>query len=201
VTNRLIGELVERRRTMNVSQRALAREVGCSASVLWRLEHGVAIDRISLVQIAQIASLLGLELGAALYPLGDPIRDAGHQALIKRFRALLASTIQVRAEAPFPNFGDRRSWDLFLHVESQRIGVEAETRIRDEQLLVRRMRERDAYGGTDEVLLVLSESAVNRRLLPDLLEALGPRFATAPRALLGALRMGKPIPGSGVVLV
>jgi hypothetical protein len=114
---------------------------------------------------------------------------------------LLAPTIKVVAEVPLPKPGDRRSWDLLLRIAQQRVGVEAETRIRDEQLLVRRVREREAAGGADQVLLVLAESAVNRRLLHDLLEALGSRFATPPRAILRALREGKPLPGSGVILI
>ena len=37
--------------------------------------------------------------------------------------------------------------------------------------------------------------------MPDILEALGPRFATSPRLIFKALRVGQPIPGSGVLLV
>ena len=91
--------------------------------------------------------------------------------------------------------------DLLLRVGRQVIGVEAETRVRDGQFVVRRMRERERDGGVDEILLVLAESAVNRRLLPQLLEALGPRFATSPRILMRALAAGEPIAGSGVILL
>jgi transcriptional regulator with XRE-family HTH domain len=201
VASRLINELVATRQSLNLSQRAIADSLHASQGAQWRLEHMTRLDSVTFVELAEMASMLGLELGAALYSLGDPIRDAGHQALIRRFRAILAQSIKVVAEVPLPNPGDRRSWDLLLRIESQRVGVEAETRIRDAQALVRRMREREADGGTDEVLLVLAESAINRRLLPGLLEALGSRFVTPPRATLRALRVGAPIPGSGVVLV
>ena len=36
---------------------------------------------------------------------------------------------------------------------------------------------------------------------PAALEALGPEFATSPRAVLKALREGRPIPGSAVILL
>jgi hypothetical protein len=62
-------------------------------------------------------------------------------------------------------------------------------------------RERERDGGVDGILLVLSASAHNRRVLPGLFEALGPGFAASPRAVLGALRGGRPIPGSAVILL
>jgi hypothetical protein len=100
-----------------------------------------------------------------------------------------------------PGVGDRRAWDLLLRIGAQVVGVELETRIRDIQWLVRRIRERERDGGADVVLLVLSDSAVNRRLLPELLEALGPRFETPSRSIVAALRGGSPVPGSGVILI
>lgn len=146
-----------------------------------------------------MAAVLGLELGANLYPAGEPIRDKGHQALIGRLRAVLGQAWRVTAEVPLPLRGDRRAWDLLLRIPRQLVGVEAETRIRDIQAFVRRIRERELEGGADVIVIVLAESAVNRRLLAQLLEALGPRYATNPRRLLRALRAGQPLPGSGVV--
>jgi hypothetical protein len=48
---------------------------------------------------------------------------------------------------------------------------------------------------------VLSASGHNRRLLPQLLDALGPEFATPPRTILRSLHGGRPLPGSGVILL
>ncbi len=55
--------------------------------------------------------------------------------------------------------------------------------------------------GTEVVILVLAETAHNRRVLPELLEALGPEFATPGRQILRALREGRPVPSSGVILL
>jgi transcriptional regulator with XRE-family HTH domain len=201
VAGRLVGELQAARQTLNVSQRTLARELGCAQSEVWRFENLVKADALSLVRIAEIASLLGLELAASLHPIGDPIRDRGHQALLARFRTRLSPSIRVVAEAPMPLPGDRRSWDMLLRIVDQLVGLEAETRVRDVQSLTRHVRERERDGGVDELLLVLAESVVNRRLLPQLLDALGPRFSTSPRAVLRALGEGRPIPGSSVLLI
>ena len=86
-------------------------------------------------------------------------------------------------------------------IPGQLIGVEAETRVRDIQAFVRRIREREVDGGANAIVIVLAESEVNRRLLPLLLEALGPRYTTPPRRILRSLRRGRPLTGSGVVLV
>ncbi|MEP7379479.1 MAG: hypothetical protein ABI725_07970, partial [Chloroflexota bacterium] len=166
-----------------------------------RLERLIAADEVSVVEIATVASQLGLELRVSLHPVGDAVRDAGQQALAKRFRAMLAPAWRVSAEVLLPNLGDRRSWDVFLRLEAQRVGVELETRVRDVQWLVRRIRERERDGGADHVLLVLSASAHNRRVLAELVEALGPGFATSSRAVLKSLREGRPMPGSAVILL
>ena len=201
VAARLVGELTTTRTLAGVSQDALGRAIGTSQSEISKLERLVRIDDISFVRVAEVASLLGLELSAALYPRGDPIRDKGQQALAGRFRSILAPQFRVLAEALLPGPGDRRSWDMLLRLARQLTGVEIETRIRDIQWLVRRMRERERDGGVDHILLVLSDSSTNRRLLPQLLEALGERYATPRRQLLAALRAGRPLPGSGVVLL
>lgn len=183
-----------------VSLRALGAELRLSKSQLSRIE-GAATADIGVVRLAEMASALGLELAVTLHPTGDGLRDKGHQALIGRFRALLPARTRVAREVPFPNLGDPRHWDLLLRLGDQRVRVEAETRIRDVQELVRRMRGRERDGGTDAILLALSDSAHNRRLVTELREALGPGYGTSARMLLAALRGGQPLPGSGVVLL
>ena len=97
--------------------------------------------------------------------------------------------------------GDLRSWDLLLRLADQLTGVEAETRIRDIQALGRKVRVRERDGGVDEILIILTASRHNRAIISELRLALGPRFGTPARELLGALRLGLRLPGSGVVLV
>ncbi|MDL2334726.1 MAG: hypothetical protein QFC55_01670 [Chloroflexota bacterium] len=178
----------------------MARELGWSHARYARFEAGL-VASVSLVDLAKVGSILGLGLSASMHPVGEAIRDAGHQVLAARFRAILAPAWRVTAEVLLPNVGDRRSWDMLLRLGVQLVGVELETRVRDVQWLVRRMRERERDGGVNHLLLVLSASAHNRRVLPELIEALGPEFATPPRQLMRALREGRTIPGSGVILL
>lgn len=197
----LVGQLLDSRMTAGVSQGALSRELGCSQSEQSRFERLRRVDEVSVVRIAAVASLLGLELAASLHPIGDPIRDKGHQALVGRFRALLSLSWQVRAEVPLPLPTDQRSWDLVLRLQDELVGVEAETRIRDVQMLVRHIRQRERDGGVDEILLVLAASRANSELVGELRTALGDGFANHPRVVLTALRAGRQLPGSGVVLI
>jgi len=148
-----------------------------------------------------VASVLGLEASLTLHRIGPAIRDKGHEALIGRLQHLLSPEWHVAREVPFPNPGDPRWWDLLLRLPDFRLGVEAETRIRDLQELVRRMKERADDGGADQLLLILSDSIHNRELVGSLRGALGDRFTTTAGDVLQALRAGVPLAGSGVVLL
>ena len=199
VLARLLNELRTTRTMSNISLRSIAAELGWSHARYSRFERGGTATTIT--DLAQAGAALGLELAAGFHPSGEPIRDAGQQALGRRFRALLAPAWRVTAEVLLPSPGDRRSWDLFLRLDSQRVGVELETRVRDVQQTARKVRQRERDGGVDRILIVLSASAHNRRVLPELVEALGSEFTTSPRVILRALREGRPIPGSGLILV
>jgi len=148
-----------------------------------------------------VASVLGLEITVGVHPIGDGLRDKGHEALLKRFAAGIHPSFRKTREVPFPNSFDRRSWDMVLKLDRQLVGVEAETRIRDIQQLVRRVRQRERDGGVDEILIVLANSAHNRTLVADLRSALGDRYSMSPVAVRRALRDGHAVPGSGVILV
>lgn len=131
---------------------------------------------------------------------GQPC-DRGQQALIGRFRRLPPATCPISAELPFPNLGDPHTWDLVVRLPGQLVGVECETRIRDIQAIARRMHRRERDGGVDVVLLALGRSVHNRRHVDELRASLGPVFQHSPRLVLDALRHGRPVPGSAVILL
>ena len=197
---RLITELHNERELAGLSQRALARQLGISQSELSRLER-FSFAAVPLVRISEIASILGLEISATLHRKGDAVRDSGQQSAIARFLGMVSPAYVSRREVLLPHVGDTRAWDLLLRLGALLVGVEVETRIRDVQALVRRIRERERDGGVDVVLLVVSDTAHNRALVGELREALGPRFATAPKLVMAALRAGRAVPGSAVLVV
>jgi len=200
LTQRLVDELRTTRVSSDVSQRVVAAELGWSQSEFCRFENRKT-KGTSIGDLSAVAAVLGMELSAGLHPAGEPIRDKGHQQLINRFRALLSPAFRVSAEVPLPTPGDRRSWDLLLRLPAQLTGVEAETRIREFQRLVRHVHQRERDGGVDQVILLLAATRTNRELVDELRVALGAAYATSPRRILGALRAGQALPGSGIVLL
>jgi transcriptional regulator with XRE-family HTH domain len=197
----VLNGIRDQRVGLGLSQQSVAVRLGCSQSHYSRFESGADPQTVRIVRVAEVAALLGLELSVRLHPAGVAMRDAGHQALIRRLRGLLHASFAVRAEVHFPGPGDPRVWDLVMRHGDVLIGVEAETRIRDLQALVRRVRGRERDGGVDQILLLLSDSRFNRRLADELRVALGEQFKASPRRLLTALREGRPLPGSGVLLL
>lgn len=200
LTARALNELRLAREVAGIGLPATARELGCSPSQLWRVLAG-QVEGVTVTRLSEIGAVLGLEISLGLHPVGDAIRDQGQQGLIGRFRAVLAPAWRVAAEMPLPGADELRAWDLLLRLGGYRVGVEAEIRIRDVQWLVRRIRQRERDGRVDAILIVLSDSAINRRLVAELREALGEPYATSPRAILAALRVGRPLSGPGVVLI
>jgi transcriptional regulator with XRE-family HTH domain len=200
LTTMALTELRVARITAGISQRALAGQLGWPQSRYSEFERGVR--PATMRDICVTAALLGLQPSLQLHAQDEPIRDRGHSRLIERFRSRLSPAWQAIHEAPFPNLGDLRSWDLLLMLgDEQRIGVEAETRLRDQQLLVRRIRQRELHGGVDQILVVLSDSAHNRRQASVLRKALGERYGTRQADLLDALANGRSLTGSGLLLM
>jgi transcriptional regulator with XRE-family HTH domain len=195
-----LAQLRAARLAAGISQAVVAAGLGWSQQHYSRFE-GNRLRQVSFGSISVAAALLGLEPSLTFFPAGPALRDAGHQTLIARLIALLSPAWKVAREASFPNPGDPRSWDVLLRLGNYLAGIEAETRIRDMQALVRRMRERARQGGTEVIVIVLSDTSHNRALVDDLRTALGDEFAASPRALVRALRTGIPLPGSGVVLL
>ena len=200
---RVLGELRNQRTTFDVSMDALASQLGCSKSTVSRRLAGQ--DATTVVGLSELASALGMEVSVGLHPVGDPIRDAGQRGTGKRFDAILAPAWAVTDEVPFPMAGDQRAWDKFLRLRESippyLVGVDIEARIRDIQALVRRTRLRERDGGVDAILIVLSDSATNRRLVDELRHSLGGSYATLPRTIFRQLRSGETLSGSGMILV
>lgn len=197
----LIGELRTARELAGVSQRTLASELSWSQSEVNRLDK-FRFESVSLVRLCETGAVLGLDLSASFHPAGDAVRDRGHQKVRGRVVGMVASPpYAITHEAPFSGLEDIRCRDLLLRLDDFAVGIEIETRVRDVQACVRRIRARERQGGVDEVVVVLADTAHNRRIVTELREALGPRFATDPRQIVAALRGGRPVTGSGVILV
>jgi transcriptional regulator with XRE-family HTH domain len=187
-----------------LSQSAVAREIGLDPSTMWRLEADLLPD-VSVVRLSEIASVLGHEVSVGLHPIGDPVRDKGQLACGRRFDAVLSERWRVTDETLLPGPGEQRAWDKLLRVADATprylVGVDIESRIWDVQAIVRRTRARERDGQVDHILIVLADTAHNRRVADELRDALGTDYETGSRRLLKGLRLGERLVGSGVVLI
>jgi transcriptional regulator with XRE-family HTH domain len=186
-----------------LSQGTVATSLGISRSQYSRIERGLA-PNISVVMASRMLSVLGLELSARAYPVGEPLRDAAHAATLERLRRGLAANLRWRTEVVFPQPGDRRAWDATISgaddVGLWVIGVEAEMRPRDIQALERRLAVKERDGGVDGLILLLADTRHNRALPrshPGLLE----RFPVPGRQALATLAAGRRLSGNAMILI
>jgi transcriptional regulator with XRE-family HTH domain len=196
---REFGEAVlTQRLARGLSRRAVVAGLSISQSKLARWELGQP-PYPDLFEAAMVARVVGLDLVLKLFPGGSALRDAGHVRLVRRFLALLPSFVWRQLEAPIPAAGDLRAWDVLLRLESVLVGVAVETRLRDVQELLRREQQKLRDSGAQRLILVLLDTAANRRAVREAGPALRNELPLDGRAILRALREGRD-PGAGGIL-
>jgi transcriptional regulator with XRE-family HTH domain len=181
----------------NLGLDEVAKVAGLSSSQASRIERGL-VPTLTFEQAVRMGAAVGLDLSARLYPAGDPIRDAAHAALIERLRLRLHPSLTLLTEVPLPIPGDRRAWDAVIRGAGWQMPAEAETRPRDMQALDRRIALKLRDAGFEHVLLVLLDSAANRRLVRT--GAIPPRFSGDGRGALARLAEGRH-PGESAVML
>ena len=179
----------------------MATATSLAQQTISRYERGLA-PYPDFVQAAIAARVVGLELAVRCYPAPGQLRDAAHIALIQRLLARLGPGIRHRLEAAIRP-GDQRAWDVLLIIGAVRVGVIAETRIRDLQALLRRehLKQAEADDHVDHLLLLVSDTRHNRAALAEAGAALTATFPHSTRAVLTSLARGEAPPGSGVVIL
>ncbi|HET7028881.1 MAG TPA: hypothetical protein VFI34_00090 [Candidatus Limnocylindrales bacterium] len=155
---------------------------------------------VDLRLLAAIAAVEGFDLRLALYPAGDPIRDAGQQRLLARLRAILHPSLRWRTEVALPNDGDLRAWDAETGAAAWRLPIDAETVLDDLQALERRLARKQRDDGADHVLLLVADTRRNRGALAAAPAAFG-AFSRDARAALRALREGRDPRSSAILII
>ena len=165
-----------------------------------RVERGL-VPQLSVADASAVLAAVGLDLVVRAVPGGDPVRDAGHAALLARFRARLHPTLRWATEVPLPIPGDRRAWDAFVAGVDWRIGVEAEMRPNDLQALERRIALKQRDGGVDHIVLLLPNTPDNRRLVRVHEAALRARFPLPDARAMALLEAGTALTGDALVVI
>jgi transcriptional regulator with XRE-family HTH domain len=193
------AELRDARLAAGVSQLFVARAAGLSRSELSRIERGAA-PWLSIIVVARIAAVLGLDIGLRLYPRENPLRDAGHARLLARLRQRLPESVLMRTEVPLPRPGDPRAWDAVMNGPGWTTPVDAETRLDDSQALARRTELKRRDSGFDQVILLVADTRHNRQALRHATSLLAD-FPEPGPVILRALAAGLPPERSGVLLL
>ncbi len=201
---RLSAELsragLDGRLNLGLPRRVVARELRISPSKLQRWEHGQP-PLPDVRRAAEWMSVLGLQLAVNVFPGGAPLRDEAHVRLIERFIALVSARVPRQFEAPIPQDRDQRAWDVLLVLGSSRVGVAAETRLRDAQALLRREQLKARDGRVDHLLFVLADTRANRVAEREARNILRSALPLDGRAIIPALRLGRDPRGSGLIFV
>ncbi len=196
----LARELRDARLDRGLSQEAVGRAVGLSGAQVSRIERGL-VSGMSIEQMSRLLAVVGLELSARAYPSGPPLRDAAHVALLGRLRARLHRSLGWRTEVPLAKAGDPRAWDAVIRGAGWRVGVEAETRPRDAQALIRRISLKARDDRVDLVLLVLADTRNDHEFVRAACEVLASRFPTSGALVLGRLGLGLRPEGDALILL
>lgn len=195
------GEQVhEARLGLGMTLKELGRILDISASQLSRIERARP-PYPDFVDASTIGKIVGLDVSVRCFPSGAPIRDLGHVRLIEKLLAESHPSINWELEKVLPIPGDLRAFDLVGSVEKVRIGVAAETRLRDVQALLRRENAKVRDAQLDRLLLLLAATHANRATLAAVREELRAQLPLDSRAVLAALRAGRDPGADGIVLL
>ncbi len=142
-----------------------------------------------------------MDLSVRAYPAGPPIADRAHLALLTRFRARIHPAWRIRFEAALPEAGDPRAWDALLTMAGCRVAVEAETRLRDIQALLRRTALKQRDSGIERVVLLVAATRGNRTTVREFRPLVREQLPLDSRSMLAALAAGADPGASGIVLL
>jgi transcriptional regulator with XRE-family HTH domain len=197
---RVARELRAARVDRGLSLAAIGSAIGLSASEVSRIERGL-LPGVSVLRLAELEAVVGLELDIRVYPGGQPLRDAAQVDLLERFRRRLHRSWRWAVEVPLPIVGDLRAWGAMAWLPDRRYGVEVETRPSDAQALMRRLQLKRRDGGVDGVLLVLPDTRTARAFVRAAEPTLREFFPIPGRRALELIRAGADPGGSAVVTI
>lgn len=195
-------ELRAARRDRGLTLATVGAATRMSISKVSRIERGLA-PRVTVIDLARLHPVVGLEMWARSFPGGSPIRDVGHLKVLHRFRECLHPALGWSIEVPFARSGDQRAWDAVVAGgrPSWRFGIEVETAPRDVQALARRLGLKARDGGVDGVLLVVPRSRYTREFLSQARDVLASDFPVPGQRVLEALAAGARPGGSAIVVI
>jgi transcriptional regulator with XRE-family HTH domain len=192
-------ELGNARRSCGTSQATVGRALRWSQSKVSRIERGSRAS-VTVEELASFASVVGLRFSPRLFVGGPRLRDATQISSIASYRAFAHGCgWDCRIEEPLPITGDPRAFDLVIRSRAVRVAHEFVSRLRDAQGQVRPILIKQRDAGVASLILVLRDTAENRRAVREAGPQLMDLFPLAPRTVLAAIRELRDPGGNGIV--
>ena len=186
------------RQRAGLSLDVVARAAGISGVEVSRIERARA-EWVSLLTLARLCSIVGLDLAARAYPGSSPLRDARHHRVLRRFHERIHPALGWALEVPLPNPGDQRAWDALIRGDGWRYGVECEMNPVDGQAALRRLTLKQRDGMVDGVILLLPDTRQTRLFKREFAAALNDMFPVSGSRALARLAAGKDPGGSAII--
>ncbi|MGH2446456.1 MAG: helix-turn-helix domain-containing protein [Candidatus Limnocylindria bacterium] len=192
-------ELANARRKCGATQAEVARAIGWSGSKVRRIERGQRAS-VTHQELACFASVVGLSYSGRLFVGTTRLRDATQLRTITSYRSFASRCgWSCRIEEPVPITGDLRAFDLMLRAGSARVAHEFVSRLRDAQAQVRPLLLKQRDAGVGSLILVLRDTAENRRAVAEARDVLADHFPIGSRAALAAIRECRDPGGNAIV--
>jgi transcriptional regulator with XRE-family HTH domain len=185
------------------SRRALARRAGVTAATVGRVERGD--PGVQLDTLIAVASAAGVDIVVRALPgRTTSLRDSGQLSLAQDLVGLAHASWRHRLEVPAGQYG--RSADLvflgpeeILHVEIERLAVDFQAQYRSavakREVLVAR------HDRPVRLVLVFADTARNRAAVRPHLPLIAGELPAGTRAVLAALRTGRPLGTDGLAWI
>ena len=189
----------EARLASGLSQAIVARAAGLKQSRISRTERSQPpMARVD--ELARHCAVLGHELSLRAFPVGSPVRDAAQRDVLSALQRIVSPGFRWRFEVGLDIPGDKRAWDAWLDGPGD-VAIDAETRLRDVQALQRRLELKWRDSGEPRLILVVTASRHNRRVIREHRAALASTLPLDTRAVLDALRAGEVPRANGIAFV
>jgi len=198
--DQVVREFHEARLGAGISQERIGHAIYRSDAWVSWTESG-ANASLSMVDASRMLACVGLDLSVRAYTAGSGIRDEAQLALIARLKALVLPQWDWRTEVPIPLPGDPRAWDVVLRGPAVRIGIEAESRLRDIQALDRRVMLKLRDSGLDRVVILVAATRTNRTVLREVVDSVRSNYPIPSRQALAALVKGWDPGGNAIVVL
>ena len=194
-----VAEFRRARVDASLSQGVIGRALGRSDAWVSWTETG-RNESLSVVDLSALLSCSGLELSMRAYPSGGGLRDTAQIGILAEFRGLVVPPWTWAGEVPMPIAGDLRAWDGVLSRVRFRVGVDAESRLRDAQAVDRRVMLKQRDSGVDRAVILVPGTRTNRAVLREFGHAPRSNFPIPSAVALQALRAGED-PGGNAIIV